>query len=538
MNPRQLPLDLDRLAASDLPAMVLDRAGCIVAATRELERVLGWEDSIVGVRFDELVQDADDEIDHGNGSFRVLVRRDRLAITVQTWSLPLDVDDATRLVLVVDVTSSQQRLADLSYQAFHDQTSRLPNRNLALDHLQDLIGSGRPVALVVVELQRFDALVALLGEEYAGALIGSAAKRIEQVGHADDLVARISANHLLVARPDIDDAEDVLDVAIAIVDAVGQTVEFGTASFPTGATCGGTLAQPGDDPESVLHDAELATRYAVNTSCEVAWFDVSMRDVEHRQLMLERALQQAVTEGQLQLHLQPVVDIVDGGIRSFEGLARWHHPLFGNVSPAEFIPLAERSGLIRELGDWCLAAALRVLDDWRRRGVRCVPIAINLSATQLLDAAFTSLIVDSVRRHDAIGLLTAEVTESVLLSPGAGARLHELVANGIGVAIDDFGTGFSALSYLAEHPLSTLKIDRSFVTRLAEERNRVLVAGTVDLAHALGLQTIAEGVETDFELGQLRAMGCDAVQGYLTGRPAPASTFDDVLGRSGDAAVT
>jgi EAL domain-containing protein (putative c-di-GMP-specific phosphodiesterase class I)/GGDEF domain-containing protein len=537
MNAEPVALDLGALGTSDVPAMVVDAEGRILAASVELERVLAWKGSIVGVSLDELLHEAELGGPWINGASRVLLRHDRLAITVQTWMLPLDPGGGRRLVVLVDDTSSRRRLADLAYQAHHDQASRLPNKAHALEQIELLLDEGLPVALVVVELQRFDSMLSLLGEQYAGTLLGSAAKRIEQIALPGDVVARIGPTQLLVIRPGVDEGEDALDLAVAIVDAVGQSVELGTASFPTGATCGASVALPGDSSESALHDGELALRHAVGAGHEVAWFDPSMRDVEHRQLMLERALQEAVASQSFELHLQPIVDAVDGTIQSFEGLARWSHPTFGQVSPVEFIPIAERSGLIREIGEWSLAAALSIIAGWRERGVRCVPIAVNLSATQLLDAAYTRLLIDSVTAHDAVDLITAEVTESVMLSPGAGARLRELAEHGVGVAIDDFGTGFSALSYLADHPLRTLKIDRSFVVRLGEERNRVLVAGTIALAHQLGLRTIAEGVETAAELTILREMGCDSVQGYHTGRPAPAGTFESRLGQVRASAV-
>ena len=507
--------------SSPVPVLVVAETGELRLASDGLVALLRVEADRIGEQLPRTVLEQLGRLDPAGALPNiVLTRGDRVVITVRPAVLPLDALD--RLVILADVTAERGRLADLAYRSEHDEYSRLPNRLMAVEWVGQWLHAGRKVSLVAVELQHFDTLVSLLGDEYAGTLVGVLAKRVEKAAWPDDVVARVGTSTLLVASSAEIDVEDALDLAAMIVDVVGSSVELGGASFPTSAVCGVHVVTAGDDADAAIHDAELAMRVASSRAVDAVLFETTMRDAERRLLVVERALQEAVAEGQLEMYLQPIVSPEDRRVLSYEALSRWFHPELGQVSPAEFIPVAERDGLIRDIGEWTLEQALATIARWRRDDVPCHPIALNLSAAQLLDSSLTTLMLRRVAEERAVGLIVAEVTESMLVSREAHRLLVELAEGGIPLAIDDFGTGFSALSYLAEIPASTLKIDRSFIARLGDERSRTLVEGTIRMGHGLGMNIVAEGVETAEQLDILRSLGCDAIQGFHTGRPRPA----------------
>jgi EAL domain-containing protein (putative c-di-GMP-specific phosphodiesterase class I)/GGDEF domain-containing protein len=501
---------LDRvLTASDGALWLLGRPRATVEG-QLVRDVLGFDILLDG----ELGGSVDSETE-------VLLRGDRVALAVSVQSIVIDALEGSRLVLLRDVSAEQRRMGDLAFRAEHEPSTRLPNRTAAIDQLRDRLRQRVPMAVVAIELDRLASLVPILGDELIGTLVSVAARRIEQHCRPGDVLAHIGQSQLLVVRPGIDDDEDLLDLVELLVQAVGNELRLGESTFRTRATCGATIAGSLDIAEDVLQDTLLAMRHAVHEQLDVARFTTAMRHAEQRQLLLERALDEALNTNGLELHLQPVVDLASERVVSYEALARWSHPSLGRIGPDEFIPLAERVGLIRRIGEWALESALVMIERWREMGAPVVPIAINLSPSQLLDSSFIDLLTDAVTRHAAAGAVSVEVTEGVLASPGAVDTLHELSARGMTIAIDDFGTGFSALSYLAAMPASVVKIDRSFVLRLEESRTRVVVDGIIALAHRLGLRVIAEGVESEDVLQELRRLGCDAVQGYHTGAPAP-----------------
>jgi EAL domain-containing protein (putative c-di-GMP-specific phosphodiesterase class I)/GGDEF domain-containing protein len=520
-------LSVEDVRVSPVP-LVLVADGLLLAASQGLADLLRIDESIVTSAIPATVVVQFGAADPtATPTPVVLTRGDRLAVTLRPSIVPLDPEGRARLVALHDITDEHERFADLAYRSAHDEHSRLQNRLTVIDRIGRWLDDGFAVRVVAVGLPQFDTLVSLLGDQYAGILMGVAAKRIEAAVWSEDVIARAGSARLIVASPAlVGDVEDALDLAVQVVDVVGSSVELGAASFPTSSVCGVHVAVPGDIADVVVHGAELAMRTAIARGVEALAFDSSMRDAERRLLVVERALQEAIAGEELELYLQPIVDPVDRRVLSYEALCRWFHPTLGQISPGEFIPLAERDGLIRSIGEWTLAEALRILQRWRALDPNCPPIAINLSAAQLLDASFTELMLESVRAHDATGLVIAEVTESVLVSADANRLLGDLAAGGIPLAIDDFGTGFSALSYLAQLPASTLKIDQSFVARLEEPRSRILVGTAIAMGHGLGMRVVAEGVETGEQLAILRSLGCDAIQGYFTGRPQPAASID------------
>jgi EAL domain-containing protein (putative c-di-GMP-specific phosphodiesterase class I)/DNA-binding NarL/FixJ family response regulator len=433
------------------------------------------------------------------------------------------------------VTAEQSQIDDVAYRAEHDVDSGLHNRQFIVDGVDRMLDSGQPVTLIAIELQRFDASVSPLGDRYSSTLVSAAARRIKEISLGGDLVARIGAAHLLLARPGRCGDDDALDLCVDVVDTLGTTLDVSGITFPTAAVCGAAIAQPGESAESALQDATVALRLALADRIDMEVLSEPLRHSERRRVTVERALGLAMASGALELYLQPVVDASGGRLIGYEGLSRWRHPVLGPLSPLEFIPLAERAGLMRAIGEWSLARALQILDGWRDSGVPCVPITLNLSPTQLFDGGLTTSMIEAVAEHAANGLIAAEVKENLLSSDRAVQQLTKLDAGGIMVGVDGFGTGASALSYLADLPVRYVKVDRRFIARLDHERTLILVRSAIDMAHALGLYTVAEGVETETEALTVATMGCDAIQGFFTGppQPAPATHRHDIGERGG-----
>ena len=517
-------IDAAALDAADAAVLVVDGDGRISRASAGARRLLRCSDEMLHALLDDLLRDPKPH-DWSSSEPVVLQRLDGSAVTVRAAVVPLDPVTGSHLLVLHDVTVDEHRLADLSFRVEHDAASGLHNRAHLTERLMRWLGDKRSVALIAIELQRFDALVSPLGDQYSGTLLGAAARRMAEVSDSEDVIARIGPTHLVFLRPDVDDDEDALDLCVDIVDSIGTTLEFDGITFPTAAVCGATISRPGESAEAALHSAGLALRQALTDQVDMQLFSEPLRSSERRRATVERALELAVATRSLELYLQPVVAVDRSRLLGYEGLSRWRHPVLGPVSPLEFIPLAERAGLMRAIGEWSVESALRILARWSDANVPLVPIAVNLSATQLLDTGFARWMVDAVSTQHAQGLIVAEVKESLLQSGRAHELMTSLVDGGIVLAVDGFGTGSSALAYLADLPVSVVKIDRSIVGAVGRSNNartRILVRSAIEMAHALGLSAIAEGVETAAEATALAEMGCNGIQGYFTGAPEPA----------------
>ncbi len=516
--------DITALDGAAAAVLVVEGDGCISRVSAGARQLLHCSNEILHGPIADLLRDPQ-PYDWTSGEPVVLHRRDGTAVTVRAAAVPLDPVSGSHLVVLHDVTVDQQRLAELSFRVEHDAASGLRNRASVIERLTRWLGDKRPVALIAIELQRFDVLVSPLGDQYSGTLLGAAARRIAEVSDGDDVIARIGPTHLVLLRADVSDDEDALDLCVDIVDSIGTTLEFDGITFPTAAVCGATISRSGESADAALHSAGLALRQALTDQVDIQLFSEPLRSSERRRATVERALGLAVATRSLELYLQPVVAVDRTRLLGYEGLSRWRHPVLGPVSPLEFIPLAERAGLMRAIGQWSVESALRILSGWRVANVALVPIAVNLSATQLLDTGFARWMVDAVSTQHAQGLIVAEVKESLLQSNRAHELMTSLVDGGVVLAVDGFGTGSSALAYLADLPVSIVKIDRSVVgaiDRANNQRTRILVRSAIEMVHALGLSAVAEGVETTTEAAALAEMGCDGIQGYFTGAPEPA----------------
>jgi EAL domain-containing protein (putative c-di-GMP-specific phosphodiesterase class I) len=296
---------------------------------------------------------------------------------------------------------------------------------------------------------------------------------------------------------------------------------------------GRTGGRAAERPDDLIRDADAAMYRAKDLGkARYELFDTAMRAQAMRRLELENALRRAVERDELRLHLQPEIAVDTGVIVGFEALVRWDHPERGLLGPAEFVPLAEETGLIGAVGAWVLRRACAIAASWRAQPG--LVMSVNVSARQLATGDFVELVASVLDETGlAPGMLCLELTESAVIESGAKATLEGLKRLGVQLAIDDFGTGWSSLGHLRRFPIDVVKLDRSFVSGLGREpQDASIAAAIISLAHALGLSTVAEGIETGEQLSILASLGCDLGQGYLFARPAPVEAFGDVVASS------
>ncbi|MDO8960403.1 MAG: bifunctional diguanylate cyclase/phosphodiesterase, partial [Rhodocyclaceae bacterium] len=346
---------------------------------------------------------------------------------------------------------------------------------------------------------------------------------------------RLGGDEFVVVLAKLAAAGDALPVAGKLLDALAAPYAIGGRTLHSGASIGVAMfPADGADGATLLKHADAAMYHAKGQGrANIQFFDAAMGVRALARLELEADLRGALEAGQLGLHYQPQVAAADGRIHGFEALLRWRHPVRGFVSPADFIPVAEESGLIEPIGAWVLDTACRQLAAWRAQGFTGLCMAVNLSARQLRTADLAHRVQAAIDRHGIPpGALEIEITESVAMDdPERGiARLNDLHRLGVTLAIDDFGTGYSSLAYLKLLPIHVLKIDRAFVRDVETDPNDAAIcAATVLLAHTLGLKVVAEGIETAAQRQTLGGQGCDYLQGYLFGRPAPAEAWHEHL---------
>ena len=444
-------------------------------------------------------------------------------------------DPAVEAIVIItrDITDRKLFEEELAYRAVHDSLTGLPNRNFLAEALDHALAERRPdehVGLLLIDLDRFKAVNDTLGHDAGDRVLRAVAQRLQGAVRSTDTVARLGGDEFAFVLPALATPDEAELVAINILNALRRPFEAGAMRVPVDASVGIALAPDhGVDGEILLQRADVAMyRAKQNVVSYAVYSDRSDEDrLSGLALMVE--LRRAIETGQLVVHYQPVVDLSTGAIVSVEALARWQHPTRGLISPAEFIPVAEESGLIRPLTDYVLRVALRQLSAWRRGGWD-IGLAVNLSARLVDDAELPRRVLDSLR---AAGVepsaLELEITESaVMLNPeGALAVFTELTDLDVRLSIDDFGTGFSSLAYLKRLPATRMKVDKSFVLdMLRYDKDASIVNAVIDLGHNLGLAVVAEGVEDAETADALMHAGCDFAQGFYFGRPVAPDALE------------
>ncbi len=392
-----------------------------------------------------------------------------------------------------------------------------------------------------MDLDRFKEVNDTLGHASGDELLRQVAGRLQRALRAVDTCARLGGDEFSIVLPQTA-GDGAVQCAHKIQQVLTEAFVINGVSLRLGTSVGiAVYPEHGQDADTLIQRADVAMYDVKRRQAGHALYAASADPNSLERLTLANDLRTAIEQGQFELHYQPKLSLESGSLEGVEALVRWQHPRLGRVAPDRFIPLAEQSGLIRELTGWVLRQAIGTAARWRARGWE-LSVAVNLSPLDLLDAELPERIGAWLRAADLpASCLELELTESATMADvgRAAAAFEKLAAMGMRIAIDDFGTGMSSLSYLRRLPVDDIKIDRSFVTdMLRDEHNAVLVRSIIDLSHNLGRRVIAEGIEDGPTLERLKALGCDVAQGYFIGRPEPMARIEAMLGGEGREAGT
>lgn len=434
--------------------------------------------------------------------------------------------------------ASEEARGKLDYLASYDALTGLANQSLFLKRLRETLlaaptDRGRK-AVFVLDIERFKSINDVFGRAAGDSLLRQIVERMVRTGGGDaSRFARIGSNRFAIVAADLDSAEQVsLHAQRRLVETFQEPFPIDGSDLRVAVKTGiAVFSDDGTDADTLLRNAEAALKRAKESGDPCVLFRPEMSERIAERLSLENGLRRALGNDEFVLHYQPKVSLAGGEVAGAEALIRWNDPRTGLVLPGRFIPILEDTGLIHDVGRWALLEAIQAGRRWRAAGLDPVPIAVNVSPLQLRHRSFVADLEQAIGGDPRVAAgLEVEITESVIMQDvgHAIATLRAIRAMGIGVAIDDFGTGFSSLSVLSKLPVSTLKIDRSFVAEMtAGPEALALVSTIIGLAHALKLKVVAEGVESEEQARLLRLVGCDEMQGYLYDAPMPAAAFAD-----------
>ena len=536
--------------ASDM-VLVLRADTTIVSATPSAGRLLGvGPEHLTNRRFHDLVAPEDRPVmlaalsnasGHEAVEFRMIHVEGRL-ITTETHIVDLTSEPAVQgLVLTMrDVSERKQLEGMLSHQAFHDALTGLPNRALLRDRLQHALlrrQPDEPLALLFIDLNDFKTVNDSLGHSAGDELLQTVAARLELHLRAGDTAARLGGDEFVILLEHADEQE-ALAAAHRIREALNEPATMSGIDVYPGGSIGVAVSTPAiTSADELLAHADAAMYLAkAQESGHICLYDQDLSQSVLRRLELKADLQRAVQRSEIEVFYQPIVDLKTGRLAGVEALARWLHPTIGQMLPADFIALAEQTGLIVEVGQDVLDQACRQFAHWRERYGNVAPgfVSVNVSGRQLREPALIGHVANALETY-AIrpDQLVLEITESVLFSDNLPAleRLNELKQLGVRLAIDDFGTGYSSLAYLQHLPVDVLKLDKHFIDELESESvtATAVARAIIDLGHHLGLRIIAEGIEQPRQAAQLSGEGCDFGQGFLFGHPGSAAQVSAML---------
>ena len=423
------------------------------------------------------------------------------------------------------VESLREEAERNEYQALHDALTGLPNRTLFNDRAREALALDRdtPAAVMLIDLDHFKDVNDTLGHQNGDLLLQEVGKRLSGSVHEGDTVARLGGDEFTVLLASVPGREAAQRAADRILQALNRPVDLGDVTIDVRASAGIAISpEHGRDPDTLLQRADVAMYLAKAAHSGFEIYAPERDQYSAQRLALVAELRNAIERGELGVHYQPKAELRTGRVVGMEALVRWYHPRDGFIPPDEFIPIAERTGLIRPLSLHVLDTALADRREWSRLGVD-LKVSVNLSIRNLLDTDLPRDIARTLQRWDTEpACLELEITESSVMSEPTRSleTLTELREMGIGLSLDDYGTGYSSLSYLKRLPIEELKIDRSFVMTMATKDNdAVIVRSTIELAHNLGLRVVAEGVEDEDAWNRLRSLGADVAQGYYLSRP-------------------
>jgi diguanylate cyclase (GGDEF)-like protein/PAS domain S-box-containing protein len=471
-----------------------------------------------------------------------LRRKDGPGLTVllnANFSIDADGSPATMTAFLTDITGRKQDEARMQRLATHDTLTGLPNRALLDERLQQMLAEagGSALAVMFIDLDQFKKINDSIGHEPGDKLLCQVAVRLRAMLQADSIVARLGGDEFVAVAPCPSGEASAATIAERLLDALAAPFDLGAQEVLVSASVGVAMYPAHATTREGLFQNADAAMYRAKASGRNAWcfFEAEMSVETRRRMQLEQALHQALARGEFELHYQPRVDLRSMAVTGMEALIRWNHPLLGRVAPLDFIPIAEEKGLIDAIGAWVLQEACLQNGRILRQFGRALRVSVNLSARQLRS---DKLVAQAAAALDAAGLpphlLELELTEAAMIQDMdlSVRRLGELKASGIRITVDDFGTGYSALACLQRLPLDMLKLDRSFINQQVDGAgNASFIKAVIDLAHALNLSVVAEGVETAATLDILRMLQCDEGQGILFSRPLSLPEFQLFLAR-------
>lgn len=549
---------LERTMIDAIPdgMLLVDRQGRILRANAALQQMSGYSEKQMLGQSVDIFLPPDMRDTHASmmsryftnpsqrtmgqkGSTLRLNRRDGRSIPIDVALCPCELDNQEGVLAFVRDLSQLRGLEDrINYQANHDSVTGLANRWQFMERLSGALspyhGETLPVALIMLDLDHFKAINDSYGHNAGDDVLVQVAQRLHATLRPADLLARLGGDEFMVMLRDVDSTDAAAEIAKRLIDSLARPFSLQTCHLTITASAGIALA-PHDakDAQTLMRFADMALYQAKDTgrNCVGTYSPEMSRNLSRRRHMYDR-LRHALDNGELELYYQPQVDLASGQVISVEALLRWTDAELGVVSPDQFVPLAESTGLMKELGDWVLETACRQLSAWLAEGIQ-VRMAVNLSAQQFLHHSLVEQLDALMQRY---GLqptqIELELTESqAMANPGEARKIMQLLAaRGFKLAIDDFGTGHSSLAYLQMLPVDRVKIDRSFVSRLASETsNQNLVQGIIGLVHSLGMEVIAEGVETSQQLDFLQERHCNGYQGWFFSKAVPAKQLRNII---------
>jgi diguanylate cyclase (GGDEF)-like protein/PAS domain S-box-containing protein len=565
---------LHRFLVESSPDLIftLDQSGCFSFVNARIESLLGYSrEQLIGNHYDTIIHDEDIEKAHhaftghhrdnrttNNLEVRLKCNNNRyrnfenhhIVVMMSSTSIYNDKHDSGLALphgfmgtygVARDITERKAAEETIAFQAFHDQLTHLPNQRLFKDRLEMAISHSRRhgslVGVMFIDLDRFKMVNDTHGHAAGDELLKNVANRLQQCIRAVDTLARKGGDEFTVLLPNLLQAEDAAIIADKILSELAPPFLVSGQTFHISASIGiAILPRDGEDIDTLLKSADIAM-YKVKSSGKNGYkfFAPDMNACYHKRINLENEMRLAISNSEFELHYQPQINITDVKIIGLEALIRWQHPAQGLLNPGDFIDLAEETGLIDDITDWVIAEACRQLAHWRDMGLHNLRIAINVSPRGFeRDDMVEQISTHLTRHHLPADSLEIEITEKILLrdAPCVINRMRILRERGVRISVDDFGTCYSSLNHLRHFPISTIKIDQSFIRDLSEEHcNPPIIQAIIGIAHGFGLNLLAEGVETSFQMKSLHELGCNEMQGYLFSKPAPAANVEKLLCR-------
>jgi len=443
-----------------------------------------------------------------------------------------------------DITERKIAEETISFQALHDQLTHLPNQRLFKDRLEMALTlskrHGGMVGVMFIDLDRFKLVNDTYGHAEGDELLKKVARRLLQCMRAGDTLARKGGDEFTVLLPDLVQAEDASIIADKILNELRTPFPVAGQDFRVTASVGiAVFPRDGESVDALLKNADIAMyRVKADGKNDTRFYIPDMNACYHERINMENDLRHAILHSQFELYYQPKISVIDFKIVGMEALIRWHHPIHGLMNPRGFIDLAEEVGLIGEITDWVLAEACSQLSKWHAMGLGDLRMSINVSPQEFQRSDMVERVSSQVGKYNIPeDSLEIEITENILLHDASSVikKMSVIRDLGVRISIDDFGTCYSSLNYLRLIPISTIKIDQSFVRDLSEEhRSSAIIQAIVDIARGFNLHLVAEGVETNYQMKTLQQLGCDEMQGYLFSRPVPAVEAERLLNNSCD----